>query len=300
LANSHGQTVTDRVDTHCRAVELLLMCAATSIISSIELAEILEAMIETKQGCANLLRKKSTTTMLSPSGSDSSFTFISTSPKTMPDASQDLGLSKSPGSSSSFCLRKLLTSRFSLQSQSSFPQSEDASEVHGETSGKGSEIWPFYATGENADNRVMIQWVLLVAIAMQLPSFLNEVMEIVELHYHSFSVLVVLGVFPRAMFKNKMARNEAPSPKPNFNHSASTLSTICTLTEIENYYNNTRLSKGTEEMRSPQDIDSVDEWGHFTDFEETTDAADDTLLMSLSSSCTSLSLSSLQETKEEE
>ena len=159
---------------------------------------------------------------------------------------------------------------------------------------------------DTVDNRALVQTVVLLVLALQMPS-LREIVELLELHLHSFPVLVVLGVF-RGMFarKNKIHNNDDDLASGT---ASNLLSSSPTLAQIEDYYNNNNNNNNNTNVQNQEpmedaplspaavrsttpDLQTADQWGYFADFDE--------VAQDLPPSASVSSLSPLQEMDDEE
>ena len=116
---------------------------------------------------------------------------------------------------------------------------------------------------ENPSN--LIQWAVLFALALQIPKLLEEIRLIIDLHYHSFPLLVILGTFPSFL---KRTKNVQVS-----NDSAQILEDkSCSFKSSGLLYNESSTSLNTQSevlagtSSSDFSIDG-DEWGHFADLD---------------------------------
>jgi hypothetical protein len=135
-------------------------------------------------------------------------------------------------------------------------------------------------TGEVGNNRALLQYIVLLAMALQLPNLFEEIIEILELHIHSFPILIILGVLPGMFGRNKVERKPRCVGSPLVNIKdllhASPISSSHTINQIESYYRNLQAHSedSIEVSLSPLKVQStnhhspIDEWGHFTDFDE--------------------------------
>ena len=158
-----------------------------------------------------------------------------------------------------------------------------------------------YHSREVADSRALVQYIVLLAVGLQLPNLLFEIIEILELHIHSFPVLVVLGVFP-GMMRKKFRSNCDSST--NLLRAASA-SFGSALNDIPDYYKNQteHSNDSSSTLLSPPTVcrllhnnEHIDDWGHFAYFEESPGST-----VCISHSVKSLtSLAPLKETEEED
>lgn len=121
-----------------------------------------------------------------------------------------------------------------------------------------------------ADSQALLQWMLLFAMALQLPNYFDQVMELLDLHYHGFPLLVILGT----LISKRNTVQVASARHQDSSKSSSSLlqSQRESLLIIEEYYRNNSV----DDDYAPLESSSVqgpmpgpkDEWGHFTDFDE--------------------------------
>lgn len=167
-------------------------------------------------------------------------------------------------------------------------------------------------------NKPLAHWFLLFAMALHIPGCVNSVVEILELHYHSFPLLVLLGTLPSLAQARKkggtsLENSTAKAERSNCSMLFHRASSNTTLLAIEEYYCNAHQSdsfRNTAEKTSPPPVcrrpsthhASQDEWGHFTDFDE--DFAlrekDFHFAVSVPSPQLIINLGTLQEAEEEE
>jgi hypothetical protein len=121
----------------------------------------------------------------------------------------------------------------------------------------------------DSDKVTFVQCLLLVAMTLQIPNYIDEIIEILELHMHSFPLLIVLGVFPSLYLKKKQHKK---NPSSNLVSRSSSVASSKTLAMIEEYYRNCAESDSAFNTSSLAKSTSTqtltDDWGHFTDFEE--------------------------------
>jgi hypothetical protein len=127
----------------------------------------------------------------------------------------------------------------------------------------------------DADSITLVQCLLLVAMTLQIPNYIDEIIEILELHIHSFPLLIVLGVFPSLYLKKKQHKKYSSSnlssrSTSSMPRSADTSSS--SLAGIEEYYRNCAESDSAFAISSHAKRTSThnptDDWGHFADFDE--------------------------------
>jgi hypothetical protein len=114
----------------------------------------------------------------------------------------------------------------------------------------------------DSDSVTLVQCLLLVAMTLQIPNYIDEIIQILELHIHSFPILIVLGVFPSLYFKKKQQKKDSSLNLETL--STSSIASNKTLAGIEEYYRNCAASDSAKSTR-PQT--PTDDWGHFTDFD---------------------------------
>jgi hypothetical protein len=206
--------------------------------------------------------------------------------------------SKSPS------LRKLSTASFSVDTQSM---------QRDETPLPSSTPATYGLTGFMCQKEVelnkLAQYLLLLAVASQLGDILDEIIEIIELHLHTFPVLVVLGVLPKIFLKKSNASAIKSVCSNQKNTSLISLSSANILRDIEKYYS----TKGEDdavpqpEMKSPPQLRRVatptnqgDEWGHFADFDDGMDLVGESFSFQRQDSGPRAVLSPLHETEIDE
>jgi hypothetical protein len=140
----------------------------------------------------------------------------------------------------------------------------------------------------DAGSITLVQCLLLVAMALQIPNYLDEIIEILELHIHSFPLLIVLGVFPSLYLKKKQHKKYSSSnlssrSTSSMPRSADTSSS--SLAGIEEYYRNCAESDSAFAISSHAKRTSThnptDDWGHFADFDESMQDQDASFLVPL-------------------
>ena len=155
----------------------------------------------------------------------------------------------------------------------------------------------------------LVQYALLFAVASQLGDLLDEIIEIIELHLHTFPVLVVLGVLPKIFLKKQNALMHQSFCSTHKNASMLSLSSANILRDIEKYYATTGVNDDSLpnlEIKSPPHLRHVstptsDEWGHFADFDDGMDVLGEEGCFCLPSDLGSrAALSPLHETKIDE
>jgi hypothetical protein len=93
----------------------------------------------------------------------------------------------------------------------------------------------------------LVQCLVLVAMALQIPSHIDEIIEILELHIHSFPLLIALAVFPSLYLKKKQhKRDSSLNLSSRESDSAFAISSPAKRTSTQN---------------------PTDDWGCFADFE---------------------------------
>jgi hypothetical protein len=187
---------------------------------------------------------------------------------TSPSASR-LGLQPTKRSSSSLSLQG--SSESSLCSQmGALAQVEKPEDLH-----KMLGASPYTASSTlssllltDSDKVTFVQCFLLVAMTLQIPNYIDEIIEILELHMHRFPLLIVLGVFPSLYLKKKQHKKN-PSSNLMPGSTSSIASSSKTLARIEEYYRNSCfIASSLAKSTSTQTL--TDDWGHFTDFDEST------------------------------
>ncbi|GAX14465.1 hypothetical protein FisN_11Hh074 [Fistulifera solaris] len=172
---------------------------------------------------------------------------------------------------------------------------------------------PYGLTGFMSQKEVELntfaQYFLLIAVASQLGDILDELIEIIELHLHTFPVLVVLGVLPRIFLKKSKAQATKSICSNQKNSSLVSLSSADILRDMEKYY----ATKGEDEavpqldVKSPPQLRRVatptnqgDEWGHFADFDDCVDPVGESFCFQRQDSGPRAVLSPLHETEIDE
>jgi hypothetical protein len=186
-----------------------------------------------------------------------------------PSSASRLGLEPIKRSSSSLFFRD--RSNLSLCSQMEAIAAEQPGALHemlgASTYTAFSTLSPLSLT--DADSVTLVQCLLLVAMTLQIPNYIDEIIEILELHIHSFPILIVLGVFPSLYFKKKQHKKDSSLNLVSL--STSSIASSKTLAGIEEYYRKCAESDIAKITR-PQT--PTDDWGHFTDFDESTQYCD--------------------------
>lgn len=157
------------------------------------------------------------------------------------------------------------------------------------------------------DSITLVQCLLLVTMALQIPNYIDEIVEILELHIHSFPLLIVLGVFPSLYLKKKQhavnPTSQMPMPTTSTMHTSSNKNLITpqsSLADIEEYYRNHTDSPIKLQKCSPVQSTGTDEWGHFAELEETFCEQDVGFIIPSTTLSRRASLSTLVEEAEEE
>lgn len=201
-------------------------------------------------------------------------------------------------------LRKLSTASFSVDTQSM-----QGDEPPLRPTIPSFPCLPGFIGKHELELHTLIQYIVLLAVASQLGDILDEIIEIVELHLHSFPVLVVLGVLPKIFLKKENVRM-ADSVSSNHQRNSSLLSasSASILRDIEKYYakNNGDAQCQNLEIRSPPELRSVvtthhqgDEWGHFADFDDGIDLGEESFCLQPDKGSRAI-LSPLHETENDE
>lgn len=164
----------------------------------------------------------------------------------------------------------LSISSCSLQTELSFRSEESPPAKKAAKSQKAS------TTDDVAETGAIMPCVLLLAVALQLPNVLNEIMQILDLHYHSVPILVLLGVFPGVFFKkNSKVDGALPRGESSLHSNLSDIPVLPssqTLLDIQDFYQKAypqdEVSQPAVVVESLSEKGTVDEWGHFADFDE--------------------------------
>ena len=160
----------------------------------------------------------------------------------------------------------------------------------------------------------MVQYVIVLAIALQIPSLFDEISAMLEPYYQSLPLLLLLGMFPGLLLKDKNLYHQVTEKLRMVSASSSSIRSIpsprCSLNEIEQFYK--RPSSADTAMEAQLDLNlsparlkvktpsgETDEWGHFADFEDRLSATDSNLFMHVQPD-RKTGLSPLRETEEEE
>jgi hypothetical protein len=131
-----------------------------------------------------------------------------------------------------------------------------------------STLRPLLPTDSDSVN--VLQCLLLVAMTLQIPNYIDEIIELLELHMHTFPLLIVLGLFPSLYLKKKQHKKDSSSnlvPR-----STSSAASSKTLAGIEAYYRNCAefdsafVTSPLAKSSSTQTL--TDDWGHFTEIDE--------------------------------
>jgi hypothetical protein len=161
----------------------------------------------------------------------------------------------------------------------------------------------------NWSSKKLVAYVLLLGLALQqLPNFL----EVLDLHYHSFPMLVVLGVLHSVLRRSDKKNDSASECPANLSSVQTATSLSASLASMEEYYlqQNQELCEHLQQQEEEDGTPlaaanvkteyhhSVDEWGHFADFEES--PPQDLANFAVGSSSSSVQLTVLEEIDEEE
>jgi hypothetical protein len=121
----------------------------------------------------------------------------------------------------------------------------------------------------------LVQCIVLIAVAVQIPNFIDDIIEILDLHYHSFPLLVVLGVVPSLFWKRgpKDAQGFTPSSSNNIKpwnelQTNSYRTSASTLDEIRRAVSQDSLITDARTTNAMESVSGVDEWGHFAELDE--------------------------------
>eukprot|EP00977_Amphora_coffeiformis_P019737 scaffold7415_cov170-Amphora_coffeaeformis.AAC.12 len=151
-----------------------------------------------------------------------------------------------------------------------------------------------------SDGSNLIQWAVLVAFVFHVPNLLEEIYLILDLHYHSFPMLVVLGSFPlflkRSMKKTERIEDvESYSKMNDFSFRSTEM-----LYRTESSLKLESQSETFPEIiaREGSTFSDTDDWGHFAELDETMIALERNLSFKVPSRQTALS--TLEEAEEEE
>jgi hypothetical protein len=117
----------------------------------------------------------------------------------------------------------------------------------------------------DSDSATLVQCLLLVAMTLQIPNYIDEIIEILESHIRTFPLLIVLGVFPSLYLKNRQHMNDSSSNLVSL--STSSIVSNKTLAGIEEYYRNCAEA---DSAKSTSPHTPTDDWGHFTYIDEST------------------------------
>ena len=145
---------------------------------------------------------------------------------------------------------------------------------------------------ENPSN--LIQWAVLLALALQIPNILEEIRVIIDLHYHSFPLLVVLGTFPAFLKRKKNSRT--PEDPDAFSADKSARFSSKSIVDSES-----SMDLQYEVVQRTMSSDPVDgdEWGHFADLDWSTMVLNQDVKHSVPSS-RRMTLTTLEEEEDEE
>jgi hypothetical protein len=198
---------------------------------------------------------------------------LSSSLKSLGEPSKGIGGLRR--SSTSLCLLNMSeesfqsTSKTSMESMVSLTPTDDASSTT-------------ILADETTSAAQMIQYLLFFCVAMQaLPYFGKEVMEILDLHYHSVPLLIVLSAaFRRRNEPTVVSSGEASERATLKRSSRNSLPECCYPTTLQ----------------AASSASAVDDWGHFAELEDTLQDKDVHFFSSASNS----TLSSLTETEDDE
>ncbi|GKY91527.1 hypothetical protein MPSEU_000126200 [Mayamaea pseudoterrestris] len=177
-----------------------------------------------------------------------------------------------------------------LQSSNKFKLQSDASDTK-----KNHSIF------HEAGGAKLAPYILLLALAIQIPTIFDELVEAIDQHLHSIPLLVMFGIVPSVFWmrgkkhSSMNAEDDAPRSREEF------LSMIRSMASVESV-NQYEETQPTPRFRPSSDAPAFDEWGHFAELDETAlEEKDVCFIMSPSSSRrSSTSLGTLPEELDEE
>ena len=152
----------------------------------------------------------------------------------------------------------------------------------------------FCDQGRSGKNVDALQVILIVVMAAQIPNFLEEIREIVELHYHAFAAMMMLHLllpFLGLTKKESTARRQTLWKGYSSLTQADSQATTSKASFDEDVGDSSYHS-GNVHVRTADE--GIDEWGHFADFDEAYQA--DTIIPSVNLP----GLSTLEEVAEED
>lgn len=224
-------------------------------------------------------------------------------------------------SSSSLHLEGLSSSSFPKSSSFGSQSSVNCSLQDKELLSRGEQsiiddALPASPSPEESRGKALVQFLLLLAIAMQLPRFLDEILKI---HYGFHAAFVLLlGVIPHAflsaeqdnglgsgtgflppVFRNKIISSNVMS---------SPTSSLADLQELYNSQDFTIVDREESKLTTVAEgetasvSDATDGWGQFAEFDETfyENDVDASFILSANSSSSKSNLCTLPESEEEE
>lgn len=136
-----------------------------------------------------------------------------------------------------------------------------------------------------------------MALAFQIPKLLDEIHLIIDLHYHSFPLLVVLGTFPSFLKRKRDGRNSKDS---NTFSSESEGGLSFESSWLLRRESSTKLDFQSEFVPlASSDSAGGDEWGHFMDLDGSTLVIEQDVKLATPPS-SRIILTTLEEEEEEE
>lgn len=112
----------------------------------------------------------------------------------------------------------------------------------------------------------IFQWALLLALALQVPELLKEIRFILDLHYHSFPLLVVLGTVP-SLWRRPANNRKLHSESGLLHQTRGSTSGLDLSYDMMAPDVASAATEEEEEVHSGFVVDG-DEWGHFADLDE--------------------------------
>lgn len=157
---------------------------------------------------------------------------------------------------------------------------------------------PLRVTLEETGGKELVQYLLLLAMALQIPGYFAA-----EDLSEQLPLLLVLGVVPSMLWLRSNKPTEKETTESLSSLSFAPLASKTSLAEIEEYYRQQELQEVAERQQvrlaTSSSQSAVDEWGHFTELDDALQEQDVDFLLERSSSRLS-NLGTLLEEAEEE
>ena len=122
---------------------------------------------------------------------------------------------------------------------------------------------------------------VVLILALQVPVVRTELCEILKLHYHGFSSTLMFGLLPfifRFQTKRRKQGESGPTTRVSDSSLCSSEGAIMESEDSDGSYSTRASSRLVED---DDDDDLLDEWGHFTDFDESFQEEDVLLISSV-------------------